>query len=113
MSLSLLPLLFFLLANAHPDMIYGLVCPDGTLAISKGLHACCENEPFVYCVLCRKITIGYDMTCTANCNGTVIESKPYCTSCLCKPLETVEKVQEEEEDSNRYHQCPFKRGKKG
>jgi len=87
---------------------YGLICPDESLAVSKGLHACCENPPFVYCVLCVVFTKPSDHiinTCTTECNGTLLQEPPYCVDCVCKPATEAESSSSSTEET--YRGCPF------
>jgi hypothetical protein len=87
------------------DGYNALKCPDGSLALAKGLHACCENPPFVFCVLCVHLTRGHDMTCTMDCNGTIRKVYPYCLDCQCTPPRPT--VKSEEDDGKNYRGCPF------
>lgn len=96
---------------------YALTCPDESVAVDKGLHVCCEQPPFVYCVLCARVTNSlYTSDCATHCNGTVSQSSPHCANCQCRsvssssPGEAV--VVEEEEAEDRYRGCPFMRAKK-
>lgn len=107
-------ILFLTLTNAFSGMVdeYQLLCPDNTLAVSKGLHACCEEKPFVYCVLCARFTTkDYFTSCAVNCNGTIIQEEPYCQDCKCRePLPASQKIDEEEQeldDSLKYRGCPY------
>ena len=84
--------------------INALKCPDKSLALAKGLHACCENPPFIFCVLCVRLTSGHDMTCTMDCNGTIMDVYPYCFDCQCTPPRPVIEVTDGEEN---YRGCPF------
>lgn len=109
--------LLVVVANAYPGMVeeeaeasYSLRCPDDSLAVAKGLHACCEEPPFVYCTLCARIEKGYVTTCVTNCNGTVIQEEPYCTNCLCRPILPQEAPIQEERP--RYEGCPYMKAKK-
>ena len=119
-SMLLLVGLLVLLANAYPGMLnnepvphYSLMCPDETVAVDKGLHACCEKEPFIYCVLCARFAKGHYTSCTEKCNGTVIKEEPYCTDCLCKPVDPPPpKASNDKEEASGHHKCPFRRGKK-
>lgn len=109
---SLISLLFSSIIAAHPSMMkendhYALTCPDGSLAVGKGLHACCEKEPNVYCVLCVLMSKGHVTTCTTDCNGTVVQTAPYCLDCLCKPPPLPEVNVEDGEEA--YRGCPYLR----
>lgn len=82
-----------------------LTCPDKTMAISKGLHTCCEQEPFIYCILCERIARGHTTTCTGHCNGTVIGIEPYCIDCQCYAVKTVDNKPKKERGGG----CPYRR----
>lgn len=95
--------------NDDGDAYYGLICPDESLAVAKGLHACCENPPFVYCVLCILISkpeFPITDTCTRDCNGTLLQEVPHCIDCVCneviQPFDKSESTTEE-----KYRGCPF------
>ena len=86
---------------------YRLRCPDATLAIDKGLHSCCENPSF--CVLCARVTNGlYTVACTGHCNGTITQSHPYCTDCLCRSVVATD----DDVVDDDVRGCPFMRKKK-
>lgn len=92
------------------DTYYGLICPDESLAVGKGLHACCENPPFVYCVLCVLLSKPSDniiTTCTTQCNGTVLHEPPYCIDCVCKPEAISPRDESDSSTEETYRGCPF------
>ncbi len=96
------------------NTFYGLICPDESLAVGNGLHACCENPPFNYCVLCVLLTKPSDhiiTTCTTECNGTLLHKPPYCEDCVCRaPSATTSPAGSNEADlstKESYRGCPF------
>jgi hypothetical protein len=98
--------------KSSSDTYYGLICPDESLAVAKGLHACCENPPFVYCVLCVLLSKPEDhiiSTCTTDCNGTLLQEPPYCVDCVCNTAVSFYEAEAEAESSTeeKYRGCPF------
>lgn len=106
-SILLLLLLMVVATIKAGDGHSALKCPDGSLAISNGLHACC-GEPPLYCTLCARMVKGYESSCTTHCNGTVIKAHPYCKDCVCLTLPP----SNNDPDARVRGGCPFGHGKK-
>ena len=125
---ALLLLRFTQVTDAYPGMTkeYSLLCPDGTPAVAKGLHACCDKPPYNYSVLCVLISTDYVTSCTSNCDGTIKEEAPHCENCICYPVDpnnnnkdSLWSAQDDDDDDKdegkpapRFHGCPFKKGER-
>ncbi len=97
----------FSYSHMTEDTSFGLICPDDSPAVAKGLHACCENPPHVYCVLCVLVSKSHISTCTIECNGTLLQESPHCADCVCKPAIPQDETEDSIEGDEKYRGCPF------